>query len=94
MLRFSSNVSLIAAQISSVFTVTISGSTIGPEANERVILPHVGLFADGTAVAQIGALPFDIIRLRKSDNSKAAFKQADSSYSTPITFTCGATSPR
>ncbi|ADY81983.1 MULTISPECIES: threonine ammonia-lyase, biosynthetic [Acinetobacter] len=39
------------------------------EANERVILPHVGLFADGTAVAQIGALPFDIIRLRKSDNS-------------------------
>ena len=26
--------------------------------NERVILPHVGLFADGTAVAQIGELPF------------------------------------
>ena len=39
------------------------------EANERVVLPHVGLFADGTAVAQIGALPFDIVRLRKSDNS-------------------------
>ncbi|MFI7961904.1 pyridoxal-phosphate dependent enzyme, partial [Acinetobacter baumannii] len=33
------------------------------------VLPHVGLFADGTAVAQIGALPFDIVRLRKSDNS-------------------------
>lgn len=23
------------------------------EANERVVLPHVGLFADGTAVAQV-----------------------------------------
>lgn len=34
MLRFSSNVSLIAAQISSVFTVTISGSTIGPELSD------------------------------------------------------------
>ncbi len=39
------------------------------EANERVILPQVGLFADGTAVAQIGKLPFDVIRLPKSDNS-------------------------
>lgn len=37
--------------------------------NERVILPHVGLFADGTAVAQIGALPFDILRMDKSDGS-------------------------
>ena len=37
--------------------------------NERVILPHVGLFADGTAVAQIGELPFKMIRLMKSDNS-------------------------
>lgn len=39
------------------------------ESNERVILPHVGLFADGTAVAQIGELPFEMVRLRKSDNS-------------------------
>jgi threonine dehydratase len=39
------------------------------EANERVILPSVGLFADGTAVAQIGEKPFDVIRLQKSDNS-------------------------
>lgn len=39
------------------------------EANERVILPQVGLFADGTAVAQIGELPFEIIRLPKSDAS-------------------------
>ncbi|MFW1753716.1 threonine ammonia-lyase, biosynthetic [Acinetobacter wanghuae] len=39
------------------------------EANERVILPSVGLFADGTAVAQIGEKPFDVIRLKKSDNS-------------------------
>ncbi|MHA3054591.1 threonine ammonia-lyase, biosynthetic [Acinetobacter sp. ANC 4633] len=38
-------------------------------ANERVILPQVGLFADGTAVAQIGALPFDILRMDKSDGS-------------------------
>ncbi|WP_216934226.1 MULTISPECIES: threonine ammonia-lyase, biosynthetic [unclassified Acinetobacter] len=39
------------------------------EANERVILLSVGLFADGTAVAQIGEKPFDVIRLQKSDNS-------------------------
>ena len=39
------------------------------EANERVILPSVGLFADGTAVAQIGEKPFEVIRLQKSDNS-------------------------
>ncbi|MHA3116056.1 threonine ammonia-lyase, biosynthetic [Acinetobacter sp. ANC 4635] len=38
-------------------------------ANERVVLPQVGLFADGTAVAQIGALPFDILRMEKSDGS-------------------------
>ena len=31
-------------------------------ANERVILPQVGLFADGTAVAQIGENTFDICR--------------------------------
>ena len=34
------------------------------EANERVILPSVGLFADGTAVAQIGEKPFEVIRLQ------------------------------
>ncbi|KAA8734405.1 threonine ammonia-lyase, biosynthetic [Acinetobacter qingfengensis] len=39
------------------------------ESNERVVLPQVGLFADGTAVAQIGALPFDVIRMQKSDHS-------------------------
>jgi len=39
------------------------------EAGERVILPQVGLFADGTAVAQIGEKPFDVIRLQKSDQS-------------------------
>ena len=38
-------------------------------ANERVILPQVGLFADGTAVAQIGALPFEMVRMQKSDHS-------------------------
>lgn len=39
------------------------------ESGERVVLPSVGLFADGTAVAQIGELPFEVIRLPKSDNS-------------------------
>jgi threonine dehydratase len=34
----------------------------------NVFLPHVGLFADGTAVAQIGELPFEMVRLQKSDN--------------------------
>jgi threonine dehydratase len=37
--------------------------------NERAKLPQVGLFADGTAVAQIGALPFDVLRLQKSDGT-------------------------
>ncbi|MEH6470716.1 MAG: threonine ammonia-lyase, biosynthetic [Halopseudomonas sp.] len=32
------------------------------EANERVILPQVGIFADGVAVAQIGEITFDICR--------------------------------
>jgi len=39
------------------------------ESGKRVILPSVGLFADGTAVAQIGEKPFEVIRLQKSDNS-------------------------
>ncbi len=39
------------------------------ESGERVILPSVGPFADGTAVAQIGEKPFEVIRLQKSDNS-------------------------
>jgi threonine dehydratase len=29
---------------------------------ERVVLDHVGLFSDGTAVAQVGQLPFEIAR--------------------------------
>ncbi len=39
------------------------------EHNERVKLPQVGLFADGTAVAQIGKLPFEVLHLQKSDGS-------------------------
>ncbi|MBF7683124.1 threonine ammonia-lyase, biosynthetic [Acinetobacter sp. B5B] len=39
------------------------------ETNERVTLPHVGLFADGTAVARIGELPFQILNLKKADGS-------------------------
>lgn len=39
------------------------------EADERVRLPQVGLFADGVAVAQIGKLPFDVVRMQKSDGS-------------------------
>lgn len=41
------------------------------KSNERVKLAQVGLFADGTAVAQIGKIPFDVIRLQKSDGSGA-----------------------
>src|SRR5699024_12389699 len=33
-------------------------------AGERVILPQVGLFADGVAVTQIGEYTFDICRYR------------------------------
>lgn len=47
------------------------------DAGERVILPSVGLFADGTAVAQIGALPFDVIRLPKSDGSAPMLIEPD-----------------
>lgn len=39
------------------------------QSGQRLKLPQVGLFADGTAVAQIGALPFDVVRLPKSDGS-------------------------
>src|SRR5690606_25210449 len=37
------------------------------EANERVILPFVGLFSDCTAVAQIGEKACEVIRRHKSD---------------------------
>ncbi|HYQ54588.1 MAG TPA: threonine ammonia-lyase, biosynthetic, partial [Pseudomonas sp.] len=36
-------------------------------AGERVVLPQVGLFADGVAVAQIGQHTFDICRLHVDD---------------------------
>jgi len=39
------------------------------DTGERGTLPLVGLFADGVAVAQIGELPFDVVRLPKSDGS-------------------------
>lgn len=39
------------------------------DSGERRTLPQVGLFADGVAVAQIGALPFEVARLPKSDGS-------------------------
>lgn len=39
------------------------------ETGERQRLPQVGLFVDGVAVAQIGKLPFDVVRLQKSDGS-------------------------
>ena len=38
---------------------------------ERVKLEQVGLFVDGVAVAQIGELPFEVIRMQKSDQSGA-----------------------
>lgn len=34
---------------------------------ERVVLPSVGLFADGVAVAQIGELPFEVLQQTKSN---------------------------
>ncbi len=39
------------------------------ETGHRAILPQVGLFADGVAVAQIGELPFSVVQLPKSDGS-------------------------
>jgi threonine dehydratase len=39
------------------------------ETGERVRLPQVGLFVDGVAVAQIGELPFEVVKLQKSDGS-------------------------
>ncbi len=39
------------------------------EAGERVKLEEVGLFVDGVAVAQIGELPFDVVRMQKRDGS-------------------------
>lgn len=39
------------------------------ETGERVRLPQVGLFVDGVAVAQLGELPFQVVRLPKSDGS-------------------------
>lgn len=37
------------------------------KANERVVLPQVGLFADGVAVAQVGEIPFRIAKLCVDD---------------------------
>lgn len=38
-------------------------------ANERVTLPQVGIFCDGTAVSQIGKLNFEVLNLTKHDGS-------------------------
>ncbi|PNK61548.1 threonine ammonia-lyase, biosynthetic [Psychrobacter sp. FDAARGOS_221] len=45
------------------------------EANERVKLSQVSLFVDGTAVAQIGELPFEVFNLQKSDGSGKLIEQ-------------------
>ncbi len=42
---------------------------IALETGERIRLPQVGLFVDGVAVAQIGKIPFDVVKLPKSDGS-------------------------
>ena len=39
------------------------------KAGERVKLEQVGLFVDGVAVGQIGELPFEVVRMQKSDHS-------------------------
>ncbi|MCY1429881.1 hypothetical protein D9M71_458130 [compost metagenome] len=87
MLRFSSKVSLIAAQISSVFTVTIAGSTIGPELSDlrRRIISNGKAPICATAVPSANKPTCG--KITRSFASKAAFKHADSSYSTPIIFT-------
>ena len=36
------------------------------KANKRVVLPEVGLFADGAAVSQVGRIPFEILRTMKN----------------------------
>lgn len=41
------------------------------ETGRRIRLPQVGLFVDGVAVAQLGELPFELVRLPKSDGSGA-----------------------
>ncbi|MFW2176348.1 MULTISPECIES: threonine ammonia-lyase, biosynthetic [unclassified Moraxella] len=43
---------------------------IALETGERVRLPQVGLFVDGVAVAQIGKLPFDVVRSPKNDQGE------------------------
>ncbi|WP_296402314.1 threonine ammonia-lyase, biosynthetic [Psychrobacter sp.] len=45
------------------------------EAGERVKLSQVSLFVDGTAVAQIGELPYEVFNLHKSDNSGKLIEQ-------------------
>ena len=45
------------------------------EANERIKLSQVSLFVDGTAVAQIGELPYEVFNLQKSDNSGKLIEQ-------------------
>ncbi len=39
------------------------------ETGERLRLPQVGLFVDGVSVAQLGELPFQLVRMQKSDKS-------------------------
>ena len=45
------------------------------EAGDRVKLSQVSLFVDGTAVAQIGELPYEVFNLQKSDNSGKLIEQ-------------------
>jgi len=44
------------------------------EHGHRAVLPQVGLFADGVAVAQIGELPFQVAQSPKSDGSGPAIE--------------------
>lgn len=39
------------------------------ETGMRKRLPQVGLFVDGVAVAQLGEIPFNVVRMQKSDGS-------------------------
>ena len=84
----------MAAQISSVFTNTTFGSTIGPELSDFCRRITSNGFSPICATAVPSANKPTVGKITRSFVSSAAFKHADSSYSTGITFTCGATSPK
>ena len=93
-LRFSSKISLTAAQTSSLVQVTTSGSTTGPDLS----LFCIRTISNGNSPIWATATPSTnsptCSSLTRSLASSAAFSEADWSASTAMTLTCGATSPK